>query len=77
MDVFARALVVANDVLTKSEYRALRTARYASFDSGQGAAFEQGQLGLSDLRDLAAANGEPTQTSGKQELFESIINQYI
>ncbi|MBC7921883.1 MAG: xylose isomerase [Ferruginibacter sp.] len=77
MDAFARALLVANDILEKSDYRKLRQDRYASFDSGDGAAFEQGKLTLEDLRDRAATGGEPAQRSGKQELFENIINQYI
>ncbi|MES2733655.1 MAG: xylose isomerase [Bacteroidota bacterium] len=77
MDAFARALLVANDILEKSDYKKLRQNRYASFDSGDGKLFEQGKLSLEALRDLAAKNGEPTQVSGKQELFENIINQYI
>jgi xylose isomerase len=77
MDVFARALIVANDVLTKSAYKKLRQERYASFDSGKGAEFEKGKLTLEDLRNLAAQNGEPKEISGKQELYESLINNYI
>ncbi|MCX7986440.1 MAG: xylose isomerase [Bacteroidales bacterium] len=77
MDTFARALIVANDILTKSPYKKLRAERYASFDSGKGAEFEQGKLTLADLRDIAANSSEPKQISGKQELFENIINQYI
>lgn len=77
MDTFARALMVANDILTKSPYKKLRAERYASFDSGKGAEFEQGKLTLADLRDIAANSNEPKQISGKQELFENIINQYI
>ncbi|WP_139923167.1 xylose isomerase [Hymenobacter sp. DG01] len=77
MDTFARALVVANDILEKSAYRKFRTERYASFDSGEGAAFEKGQLTLEDLRRIAHEHGEPTLRSGKQEWLENIINQYI
>ena len=77
MDTFARALVVANDILEKSPYKQFRQQRYASFDSGQGKAFEEGQLTLEDLRDYALSNGEPEQKSGKQEWLENIINQYI
>ncbi len=77
MDAFARALLVANDVLTKSDYLKLRKERYASFDSGDGKAFEEGKLSLEDLRNLALKNGEPKQISGKQELYEAILNQYI
>jgi xylose isomerase len=77
MDTFARALLVANDILTKSPYKKMRATRYASFDKGKGAEFEKGKLTLKDLRDYAAKNGEPKMISGKQELYESIINMYI
>lgn len=52
-------------------------ARYASFDTGAGKAFEEGKLSLEDLREYAIAHGEPKQTSGKQELYEAMINMYI
>ncbi len=77
MDVFARALLVANDILENSDYKKLRKARYASFDIGDGADFEQGKLTLDDLRNIAIKNGEPKQTSGKQELYEQILNMYM
>ena len=77
MDVFARALLIANDILEKSPYLSLRKERYASFDSGKGKAFEDGSLQLSDLANIAVESGEPGIISGKQELFENIINNYI
>jgi xylose isomerase len=77
MDVFARALVVADDVLKNSYLLEMRKKRYASFDSGKGAEFESGKLSLEDLREYAKAAGEPALTSGKQELYEQIINLYI
>ncbi len=77
MDAFARALLVASDILENSEYRTLRQNRYSSFDHGNGKAFEEGNLSLEFLGDIALQNGEPTQRSGQQELFENIINQYI
>lgn len=77
MDNFARALLVANDILEQSDYLQLRKERYASFDSGKGADFEAGKLSLLDLAGMADHNGEPQQRSGQQELFENIINQYI
>ena len=55
----------------------MKAERYASFNSGQGASFEKGELNLEQLAALAKANGEPKQISGQQELYESIINQYI
>jgi xylose isomerase len=77
MDTFARALVTADAILTKSPYKQFRTERYASFDSGAGADFSKGSLTLEDLRKIAHESGEPTPRSGKQEWLESIINQYI
>jgi xylose isomerase len=77
MDTFARALIVADAVLNKSDYKKIRANRYASFDNGQGAAFEAGKLSLEDLRTFAVENGEPKTISGQQEYLENIINRYI
>jgi xylose isomerase len=77
MDIFARALVTANGILTKSPYRKMRAERYASFDIGTGAEFAAGRMTLNDLAALGAAGGEPKPISGKQELCEALINQYI
>ncbi|NTS43621.1 xylose isomerase [Flavisolibacter sp. BT320] len=77
IDTFARALVVADAVLSKSEYKAFRQERYASFDSGEGKAFEEGKLSLEDLRQYAISHGEPEVRSGRQEWLENIINRYI
>src|SRR5690606_25234541 len=59
MDTFAKALLVADEILQNSDYKKIRTDRYASFDSGKGKEFEAGKLSLADLRDFAIANGEP------------------
>jgi xylose isomerase len=77
MDVFARALVIATDILTNSDLPKWKKERYASFDSGKGLEFEQGKLSLEDLKTYAIENGEPEIRSGKQELYEQLINFYI
>jgi len=77
MDSFARALLVAHQVLEHSDYRHLRQERYHSFSSGEGKAFEHGKLGLSDLSNMARKNGQPKLRSGRQELFENMINNYL
>lgn len=77
MDAFARGMLIANDILENSAYLDLRKQRYASFDAGKGKEFEEGKLTLEDLRSLAVANGEPKQISGKQELYENILNEFI
>ncbi len=77
MDVFARSVVIADKILSESNYLKMRKTRYASFDNGKGAEYEAGKLSLEDLHKIAAEMGEPTQISGKQELLEQLINWYI
>jgi xylose isomerase len=77
IDTFARALITAEAVLEKSDYKKIRTNRYASFDAGKGKDFEQGKLSLEDLRAYAIEKGEPAATSGQQEFLENIINRHI
>lgn len=77
MDAFARSLVIADNILQQSDYKIIRSKRYASFDSGKGKEFEEGKLTLEDLRAYAIENGEPAVTSGKQEYLENLINRYI
>ena len=77
MDVFARALLIADDLIQKSPLEKMRAARYASFDSGKGAEFEAGKLTLEQLADLGNKGGEPKLVSGQQELYENIVNRYI
>jgi len=77
MDNFARALIIADNILNKSDYKKLRTERYASFDNGKGKEYEQGKLSLEDLRAYAIEKGEPAAKSGKQEYFENLVNRFI
>jgi xylose isomerase len=77
MDTFARALIIADNILQKSDYTKFRKDRYSSFDSGKGKEFEEGRLSLEDLREIAVQNGEPEVRSGRQEYLENIINRFI
>ncbi|TFV97866.1 xylose isomerase [Algoriphagus kandeliae] len=77
MDAFARGMLIANDILEKSDYLERRKQRYASFDAGKGKDFEEGKLTLEDLRNYAAEVGEPAQISGKQEYYENLLNRFI
>ena len=77
MDTFARALITADTILQKSDYKKIRTERYASYDTGKGKDFENGKMSLEDLRNYAIENGEPATLSGKQEYLENIINRFI
>ena len=76
MDAMARALLSAADVLEKSPYKKMLADRYASFDAGEGKKFEEGKMTLEEVVEYAKKNGEPAATSGKQELYEAIINMY-
>ena len=76
MDAMARALESAAALLEESPYKKMLADRYAAFDSGKGKEFEEGKLSLEDVYAYAKQNGEPKQVSGKQELYEAILNMY-
>ncbi|MDE7495879.1 MAG: xylose isomerase [Muribaculaceae bacterium] len=76
MDAMARALLSAAEVLEKSPYKKMLADRYASFDAGEGKKFEEGKLTLEELVEYSKKHPEPATTSGKQELYEAIINMY-
>jgi xylose isomerase len=77
MDVMARALEAAAAILEESPYKKMVADRYASYDAGKGKEFEEGKLTFEEVYAYAKANGEPKQISGKQELYEAIVNMYI
>src|SRR3712207_1436456 len=76
MDAMARALLNAAAILEESELPKMLKERYASFDAGEGKAFEEGKLNLEQLVDYAKSHGEPEQISGKQEKYETIVALY-
>ena len=76
MDAMAHALLSAADIIQKSPIPAMVKERYASFDKGKGKKFEQGKMTLEEAYEYGKKVGEPAQTSGKQELYEAIINMY-
>ena len=76
MDAMARALESAAALLQESPYKEMLRERYASFDAGKGKEFEEGKLTLEDVYVYGKEVGEPKRTSGKQELYEAIVNMY-
>ena len=76
MDAMARALENAAALLEESPIQKMVAERYASFDEGLGKKFENGELTLEDVYAYGKEVGEPKQTSGKQELYEAIVNMY-
>ena len=76
MDACARALLNAVEILEKSPIPAMLKERYASFDGGIGKNFEEGKLTFEQVYEYGKKVGEPKQTSGKQELYETIVALY-
>ena len=76
-DVFARALLTAEKLINHGGIEKLRNSRYASFDDGDGKRFEKGALSLEELSNIALNGKSPERISGKQELYENILNQFI
>ena len=77
MDTLARGLLIASNILKDPSYIELKSNRYSSFDSGDGHSFEKGGVNLEQLTELAQKTTEPDQISGKQELYEMLINKHI
>ena len=76
MDALARALLNAADILEHSDLPKMKRERYASFDSGMGKEFEEGKLSFEQVYEYGKKVGEPAQTSGKQEKYETIVALY-
>ena len=76
MDAMARALENAAAILEESELPKMKKNRYASFDNGIGKDFEEGKLTLEEVYKYGKKVEEPKQTSGKQELYETIVALY-
>ena len=77
MDAFARGLKIAHAIVGDGRLDAFVKDRYSSFDSGIGAKIEAGEVGLKDLEAYIMAQPEPTMPSGRQEMLENLINEFI
>ncbi|MDO4218154.1 MAG: xylose isomerase [Bacteroidales bacterium] len=76
MDAMAHALLSAAEIMEKSPIPQMVHDRYASFDKGEGKRFEEGLMSLEEAYNYGKKIGEPKQQSGKQELYEAIVNMY-
>lgn len=77
MDTFARGLKIASAIRQDGRLAEFVAERYKSFDGGIGAKVESGKAGFEDLEAHALANGEPQLASGRQEMLENLINEFI
>lgn len=78
MDAFARGLKIAAALRADGRLEQIVKNRYASWDSGIGALIESGKADFHQLEAHALANPDPIQRgSGRQELLENLINEFI
>ncbi len=77
MDSFARGLKVAHKLVKDGVFEKFVQNRYNSFNSGIGQEIIAGKIGFKELEAYTLKNGEPRLSSGRQEMLESILNQYI
>jgi len=77
MDAFARGLKIAHAIIDDGRLDGFKRQRYSSFDSGIGAQIENGEVGLEELSAYALGNGEPETQSGRQEMLENLINDFL
>jgi len=77
MDAFARGLKIAAKLIEDKALETFVAERYAGWNSGIGADIENGKVGFEELEAYTMANGEPQIASGRQELIENVLNEYI
>ena len=77
MDAFARGLKIAHAIREDGRLADFVQARYSSFDQDIGAKVEAGEVGFEELESYTLAQGEPALASGRQEMLENLINEFI
>ena len=77
MDVFARGLKNAAKMIEDKTFENAVKERYQNWDQGLGSKIEKRQAGFEDLEAYILENGEPKLQSGRQELLENLLNDYI
>lgn len=77
MDAFARGLKNAAKMLEEGRFEQMLKERYSGWDSGIGSEIENGKADFEKLEKYTLENGEPEPQSGRQELLENILNDYV
>jgi len=77
MDTFARGLKIAAAIRADGRLEKFVKERYSSFDAGIGAKVESGRCTFEDLETYALANAEPDLASGRQEMLENLVNEFL
>jgi len=77
MDAFARGLKAAARLIEDGTLEEALRQRYAGWDGEFGTQIEGRRLGLEELEAYTLEHGEPEIQSGRQELLENLLNEYI
>ncbi len=78
MDAFARGLKIASAIRQDGRLAEFVQKRYASWDSGMGAKIEGGKVGFKELEVYMLKKGDAdANVSGRQEMLENLINEFI
>ena len=77
MDAFARGLEIAHAIQQDGRLEGFVTERYKGWDSGFGADVLAGRVSLEQADEHALAAGEPTRKSGRQEMLEGLVNEFV
>ena len=77
MDALARGLKIAQAIEDDGRLGEFLGQRYGSWNTGIGALVESGQVGFHELEEYTLKNGEPSISSGRQEMLENLINEFI
>lgn len=77
MDTFARGLIIADKLITDGVFDNFTKERYASYEAGIGKQIINKEVGFEELEIYALGLEDIKNTSGRQELLENILNQYI
>lgn len=77
MDAFARGLKIAARLLKEKPLEKFIKQRYGGWDRGVGKEIETGKADFDSLEAYTLKKGEPKVVSGRQEMLENILNDYI
>jgi xylose isomerase len=77
MDTFARGLLVADKIRRDGALSYFVDQRYSGWESEKGQAILSGAMTLEEAEQWAMEMDEPTVQSGRQEMLENILNDYI
>ena len=77
MDTFAKGLRVAAKLLEDKVFENFKANRYRSYTDGIGKKIAERKVTLEELSEYAIKHDSVTNESGRQEMLETILNQYI